>query len=367
MPDDGLEDDQMTNTIKFAAIGCGRVSQRYAEVFRDELSGGMLVGCCDLDAAKATRMADAVGGNAVPFTDWEHMLADTQPDVVCILTESGHHYRDAMRALSAGCHVVVEKPVAMLPEQGVELDEAARKSGLLLSLVMQNRLNPAIRKLRETVQAGRFGKIVTATIRLRWCRYQDYYNDGWHGTWAMDGGVINQQAIHHVDALDWICGPLTRVCAVGQRQLMKLDAEDTLVAVFETSPGTLGTIEATTAARPRDIEASLSVVGENGVAVIGGIALNEIKTWDFVTPEPEDVDVPNSFSQEVPTGYGLSHGPYLQEIVDRLGRGDTTPIVSGRDGAATLEVVHALYRSWEDQGWVARGGESRSRHLGQGA
>lgn len=355
----------MTDTVKFAVIGCGRVSQRYTEVFRDEIKGASLVGCCDLVATKADRMAAAVVG-AAAFTDFERMLAETRPDIVCILTESGHHFRDASRALAAGCHVVVEKPVAMLPAQGIALDDMAKKHGKLLTLVMQNRLNPAIRKLREAVTEGRFGKIVTTTIRLRWCRQQEYYEDGWHGTWAMDGGVINQQAIHHIDALDWICGPVTRVCALGKRQLMKLEAEDTLIAAFETATGAVGTIEATTAARPKDIEASLSVVGERGVAVVGGIALNEISTWEFADPDPADRDVPARFSQAVPTGYGLSHGPYLQEIVDRIARVDTTPIVTGRQGALTLELVHALYRSWEDQAWTMRGPDTLSRHLGAG-
>jgi len=259
----------------------------------------------------------------------------------------------------------VEKPITMLPGEAEELNKLAAKHDIMYAAAFQNRLNPAVRCLQRAIERKRFGKIVTATIRLRWCRHQSYYEDGWHGTWVQDGGVINQQAIHHVDALNWLLGPVDSVCVATGNRLNLLEAEDTLVAAVRYSSGALGTIEATTAARPEDLEASLSVVGEKGMALIGGIALNKIETWKFVEPEPEDADTPSLYSQEVPTGYGLSHGPLLQEIIDRLQRGSKIPPVTAEDALRTTELVHALYRSDEIGGWVRLADKPVSHRLGQ--
>lgn len=356
----------MTTPVTFALLGCGRVSNRYLEVFAEELKGGVIVGCCDLDDEKAETAARRAGGGARAFTDVDEMLVATCPDIVCVLTESGNHYRHTRHLLEKGCNVLVEKPVVMIPAQAYELAELARSKGLMLTVVKQNRWNPAIRKLKETMDSGRFGTLVSATFRLRWCRLQSYYEDGWHGTWAMDGGVINQQAIHHVDALNWICGPVEAVCTAATKRVNQLEAEDTMAAVLRFSNGALGTIEATTAARPRDFEASLSVVGDKGMALIGGIALNRIEIWSFVDPLPEDAQVPAQWSQEVPTGYGLGHGPYLQDVVTRLSGNDRTPVLSAEDGVKAQELVHAFYASVEQGGWVSLADKPQSSRLGRG-
>lgn len=349
--------------IRIAAVGCGRVAQHYRRILDSGVvSGWQMAAFCDVLADRAADFARHF--NAQPFTDYETMLDQCQSDIVLVLTPSGLHYDHTCIALERGLHVLAEKPITMLPSQARELDALARAKGLMYGVAFQNRLNPAIRCLQQALAQGRFGKIVTATIRLRWCRYQGYYEDGWHGTWAQDGGVINQQAIHHVDALNWLLGPVEAVCAVTTNRLNKLEAEDTLVATVRFASGALGTIEATTAARPEDFEASLSVVGEKGLALIGGIALNKVETWRFVEPQPGDADVPQRFSQEVPNGYGLSHGPLLQEIIDTLRAGRITPPVSAQQAIPTAELVHALYRSDEVGGWVSLADQPISARLG---
>ncbi len=356
----------MTIPVKFALLGCGRVSARYLEVFSDEITGGVISACIDHVPEKAEDAASRIGGDVQVMTSIDQLIDGPHPDVACVLTESGNHYEHARQLLEAGINVIVEKPVTLIPEQAYELGTLASSNGLMLSVVKQNRWNPAIRKLRETLDSGRFGNLITATVRLRWCRYQDYYEDGWHGTWAMDGGVINQQAIHHVDALNWLCGPISHVSAHGAQRLMELEAEDTMVAAVRFENGALGTIEATTAARPRDFEASLSVIGEGGMVEIGGIALNQILQWSFVEPLPEDDTVPDKFSQEVPTGYGLSHAPYIQEVIDRIAAGNRTPPLAAEEGVKALEVIHGLYASMEQNAWISLSDKPRSAHLGQG-
>lgn len=351
-------------TIRIAAIGCGRVAQHYRRILDSGVvSGWRMVGFSDVLAERAEEFAKHFDAEA--FTDHEKMLDTVRPDLVLVLTPSGLHNDHTRLALSRGLHVLVEKPVTMLPTQARELDELARAKGVMYGAAFQNRLNPAIRALEQALAQGRFGKIVTATIRLRWCRYQSYYEDGWHGTWAQDGGVINQQAIHHVDALNWLMGPVDAVCATTANRLNKLEAEDTMVACVRFSDGALGTIEATTAARPEDFEASLSVVGEKGMALIGGIALNRIETWRFVEPAEGDEQVPKLHSQEVPTGYGLSHGPLLQAVIDNLRNGSSVAPVPAEQATRTTELVHALYRSEEIGGWVTLADGPISERLGK--
>lgn len=350
--------------IKLAFLGCGRVAQHHRKILTSGVvSGYKVTAVCDTDQGKADNMAATFDSRA--FTDAATMLDKTDADLVLILTPSGMHYAHAKAALEAGYNVATEKPITLLAEQAYELGELARAKGKLYTVIFQNRLNPAILLLRSAIDEGRFGTIISATIRVRWCRYQEYYEDGWHGTWAQDGGVINQQAIHHVDALGWLCGPIESVCATAARRLNRLEAEDTMVAVLKFNNGALGTIEATTAARPRDFEASLSVVGEEGMAVIGGIALNKVETWTFTKPRPEDTDAPATHSRDVPNGYGLSHGPFLQKLIDTLKSGSIEPPVAAADGARAVELVHALYASWERGCWVNLADMPLSKKLGQ--
>ena len=351
--------------IKIGILGAGRVvTNRYVEVFRDEVEKARVIMVCDKVRERADDVGTLLGAKSV--TEKEELFDSDGIDVVLVATESGKHYNHARAALRAGKHVIVEKPPALIPEEILENERFAKKNGLMYAVVFQNRLNPAMHILKTKYDEGRFGKLVLATIRLRWCRHQDYYEDGWHGTWKMDGGVINQQAIHHIDALQWVCGSVSDVCALQYNALNQLEAEDTTVASVRFKNGALGVIEATTAARPEDFEASISVVGEKGLAVIGGIALNKIETWRFVEERPEDKSVPEKYSQEVPTGYGLSHGPLLQEIVNRLKEGRIDPPITGGDSVPAVQLVHALYRSNEIHGWVRMDDNPLSERLGKG-
>ena len=354
-------------TYRAAMIGCGRVTQHYVRILTelDPVERFQVVACCDLIPAKAQQVCAALG--ATQYTEAARMIAESKPDVVLVLTPSGLHFQHAQLALNAGCHVLSEKPVSLIPEQAYQLAKLASQKGLYYGGVFQNRYNPAIRKLREVMGSNRLGTIVSAAIRLRWCRTQDYYQDGWHGTWLMDGGVINQQAIHHLDALNWICGPIESVCALTANRVNHLEAEDTMVASLRFSDGSLGTIEVTTAARPEDFEASLSVVGDGGIVQIGGIALNRIDIWRFVKPMEGDADIPRKWSQEVPTGYGLGHGPLLRDWVVSLDAGAVEPPVPALQAVKAVELVHALYASVEQDGWVRLADNPRSKRLGHKA
>lgn len=356
----GLDNEK----VRIGIIGCGRVANHYRSI----ISGGtlrdfVLVGVCDTNLDKAQDYGRSVGAPA--FEEIDNLFKTTKPDLAVVLTPSGLHYAHSLRALESGSHVLVEKPAAMIPNQIIEVQRRADELGLMYAVAFQNRLNPSIVALASAVRANRFGKIVTVAIRLRWCRYDDYYSDAWHGTWAQDGGVINQQAIHHLDVMSWLFGPIDSVCAAETRRLNTLEAEDTLVAAVRFADGALGTIEATTAARPRDFEASISVVGERGMVRIGGIALNVVEEWDFIDSSEDDSTIPIAKSQVVPSGYGLSHGPLLQAIIDALRQGSTVAPVTGSDSVPTAGLVHALYRSTETMGWVNLNDKVVSDRLGK--
>lgn len=354
-----------SGTVRAAFLGCGRVAHHYKYILNEQhpIPDLLPVAWCDLFIDRAEEMASVFGGRS--YSCFEKMLEEARPELVFILSQSGDHGKHSLIALEAGCHVISEKPLALIRAEAEYASRVADSKKLMYGGVFQNRYNPAVQKLAEAVNTGRFGKIVTSTVRLRWCRQQDYYEDGWHGTWSQDGGVINQQAIHHIDALNWICGPIESVCAISANQVNNLEAEDTMVAVLHFSNGALGTVEATTAARPEDFEASLSIVGELGMAEIGGIALNEVKCWKFVTPQPEDDIVPTKFSQSVPSGYGLGHGPLLQDIVERLSKGVIEAPISVSEALGAVDIVHALYSSIEQGGWVSLVDKPQSQRLGR--
>lgn len=349
--------------MRIVIVGCGRVARHYWSILDDpKLADIRVTGVCDSDAQK--RLEFATHFQSFESEDIEECIAKGNPDLVVVATPSGLHAEHTKTALNAGRHVLVEKPAAMFPADIRRLNQYARAKGLMYGVAFQNRFNPAVRFLKSAVEDRRFGAITSLSVRLRWSRDQSYYNDGWHGSWAMDGGVINQQAIHHVDVLQWLFGPIREVSATIGNRLNYLEAEDTLVALFITSSGAFGTIEATTAARPRDYEASLTVTAEGGVARVGGIALNRIEEFDFTQSIESDSRDAESVSQDVPTGYGLSHGTLLREIADRLKVGNTDAPVNAIDSVHTCEIIHALYQSDEQRKWISVGESSLSARLG---
>ncbi len=334
----------MKEKCTICIVGCGRVAEHYLQFFDLEiLNSYQIVGVCDQHDEKVKNYAKKLGCPA--YIDLKIMLEELRPNLVLILTPSGLHYQHAKLALEMGANVLCEKPITLIPEQAYELISYSEAHGLFYGVVFQNRLNKAVQFLKKAIDKNRFGTIISVSVRLRWCRYQEYYEDGWHGTWAMDGGVINQQAIHHIDALIYLLGPLNKVAAITANRVNKLEAEDTLVAAFSLDKGGVGTIEATTALRPSDQEASLTIVGENGIATVGGVALNKIEVWKFQEKMTED-DYISEHSQDVPNGYGISHGPFLQQVIDGL-LFNKQKMVTARDGVRVVELVHAIYKSDE--------------------
>jgi predicted dehydrogenase len=255
------------------------------------------------------------------------------------------HADHAVAVARSGRHIVVEKPMALTLPDADRMIAEADEAGVRLFVVKQNRFNVPVVKAREALDAGRLGRLVLGTVRVRWCRDQSYYDhDAWRGTWAQDGGVIANQASHHVDMLAWFMGPVASVHARCATALVDIQAEDTAVATVRFRNGALGVIEATGATRPKDLEGSLSVLGAGGAIEISGFAVNEIRHWRFVDPAPEDAEVLQKFSVNPPNVYGFGHQAYYEHVVDCLAN-DTPALVDGREGRHSLELLVALYES----------------------
>ena len=332
--------------LNFALVGCGRIAKRHSELLgHGQIRNARLVAVCDLVLDKAEQIARTF---SVPyFTDMHEMMRAGNIDVVVVLTESGRHADQVIALAPYGKHVVVEKPMALTLDDADAMILACDASGVKLFVVKQNRFNVPVLKLRQALEAGRFGKLVLGTVRVRWCRPQAYYNqDPWRGTWALDGGVLTNQASPHVDLLEWMMGEVDSVFAMSTTALANIEAEDTAVVTLRFKNGALGIIEATTAARPTDLEGSISVLGEGGTVEIGGFAVNKMKVWNFGKPEQNDDKVMEQYSVNPPNVYGFGHQAYYEHVVDCI-LNDTRHLVDGLEGRKSLELINAIYESVE--------------------
>lgn len=332
--------------LKFALIGCGRIAKRHSELLGyNQIAGAELVAVCDVLEDKAKRIGAQF--NVPSFTDMDLMLETVDIDVVSVLTESGNHAQHVVNLAKYGVHIIVEKPMALTLVDADKMIHACARAGVKLFVVKQNRFNLPVVKAREALEQGRFGKLFLGTVRVRWCRPQSYYDqDEWRGTWALDGGVLTNQASHHIDLLEWMMGEVESVQAMSSTALADIEVEDTAVVTLRFANGALGVIEATTAVRPKDLEGSLSIMGETGTVEIGGFAVNELKTWNFAQKLDGDEGVVSGFSVNPPNVYGFGHQAYYEHVVDSI-TNNKNQLVDGLEGRKSLELINAIYESIE--------------------
>ncbi len=334
--------------LRFALVGCGRIARRHADLLGSgSIQGASLAAVCDIVAERAAAFGARHG---VPhFTDFRTMMDRLagEIDAVAILTPSGDHAAQCIALAEYGKPLVVEKPMALTLEDADQMISACDRNGTKLFVVKQNRYNYPVQKLHEAVVEGRFGRLVSGAIRVRWCRTQEYYDqDAWRGTWANDGGVFANQASHHIDLLTWMLGEPQSVYAATRTALVNIEAEDTGMAIIKFRNGALGVIEATTATRPKDMEGSMTVMGEFGIVEIGGFAVNEMKTWNFVESRPGDEEVIAKYRQNPPDVYGFGHRAYYEKAVESILYGKKA-LVDGLEGRKSLELILAMYESVE--------------------
>ncbi|WP_193186441.1 Gfo/Idh/MocA family protein [Nisaea sediminum] len=349
----------MSSSVKFAIIGCGRISSRHIDAL-GKTPNASLVALCDMNAE---RLAEREAPESVERYTNYHTMLQSRPDidVVSVLTPSGMHVEHALDVVQTyKRNVAIEKPLAMTPAQGKKLGDEAARNGVQVFPIYQNRFNRAVQFAKDQLSGdGELGPVRVGTVRLRWCRPQRYYDlSPWRGTFSMDGGALTNQGIHYVDLLRYLCGDIKRVNSKMATLGADIEVEDTVVATIEFESGALGTLEVLTSARPDDFEASVSCVAEKGLIQIGGVATN---TLEIFSP---DNSVCAEHSEEFPTVYGFGHDVVMAGIADAvLGKG--APPTSLEDGLKTISLLHAIYRSDEVGDWVDLADNPTSERLGR--
>ena len=328
--------------IRFALVGCGRISANHIKAIEQHQHQAELVAVCESDPH--TLASVTLSPSVVRYAQLDALLATAEVDAVILATPSGFHASQAMQCAAAGRHVIAEKPMATRWADGKRMVQACDDAGVRLFVVKQNRLNPTIHLLKRAIERGRFGRIHLVTINVLWNRPQSYYDSApWRGTWEFDGGAFMNQASHYIDLLDWMIGPVETVQAFTATRARDIEVEDTGVASIRWRSGCLGTVNVTMLTHRKNLEGTITVIGDTGTVRVGGLAVNEIQHWDFAVPEADD-DAVKDASYQTTSVYGFGHGAYYDNVIRCL-RGEAEPDTDGREGLRSLEVLVAMYTS----------------------
>lgn len=330
--------------IRIAVVGGGRISKKHFESIIRHSNNMELVGSCDLDRQVLEELETEYD---VPcFRSYAELLATVKPDVVALCTPSGLHPQQTEMAAKAGVSVITEKPMATRWADGVRMVKACDNANVRLFVVKQNRRNATLQLLKRAVEENRFGRLHMVHLNVFWARPQAYYDQSkWRGTWELDGGAFMNQASHYVDLLEWLIGPVADIQAMTSTN-RNIEVEDTGVMNVRWRNGALGSMAVTMCTYPKNYEGSITIIGENGTVRVGGVAVNEIQTWDFADTQPYDENI-YSASYETTSVYGFGHPLYYKNVVDVF-RGESEPETDGREGLKSLEVLIAAYLSARD-------------------
>ena len=332
--------------LKFAIIGCGRISYKHIEALINNVKEAELAAVCDIVEEKAIerkrQYEEAIeNANVKVYTDYIKMLDNEEIDAVSICTESGYHAKHSIDCLKRGKHVLVEKPMALSIKDADEMIKLARDNNLKLGVCHQNRFNPPIQKLRRAIEEGRFGKLINGTARILWTRDDNYYKQApWRGTKELDGGTLMNQCIHNIDLLQWMMGSeVERIHCERGTFLRNIEMEDFGAILIRFKNGTIGIVEGSACVYPKNLEETLSIFGEKGTVIIGGLAVNEIKTWQFADERDYDKE---DRSTEIDSVYGKGHTPLYKDFIDAINN-DREPLINGEEGKKALEIILRAY------------------------
>jgi predicted dehydrogenase len=344
-----------------ALIGCGRISSKHIEGFVYNADKLILTSLCDTIRTRAEEKEteyrkEIPGANIAVYSDYHEMLSVQKPDIVTIATESGSHAKITIDCLNAGAHVICEKPVALSTVDSKNMIITARNKKRKLAVCFQNRFNTPVQKLRAAVESGRFGRLLHGMIQIRWNRNKAYYAEApWRGTWEYDGGTLMNQCTHGIDLLQWMMGEdAVRVQAQTRRFQRPIEAEDFGAAIVEFKSGAVGIIEGSADIFPSNLNETLSIFGEKGSVVIGGLAVNKFETWRFAdsdyTGDTEEKAL-NQNEKDPPNVYGFGHTALFKDFVEAIDN-NREPLVSGENCKNAVEIILAIYKSQKTKGPV---------------
>lgn len=331
--------------IRVAIVGCGRIANNHFGSIDQHQQDIELVAICDIDPNQSAPYAERY--DVPSYLRMEIMLQQHKPDLVVLCTPSGLHSDQTVLAAKYGVNVMTEKPMATRWSDGVRMVKACDDAGVRLFVVKQNRRNTTLQLLKRAVEEKRFSKIHMVHLNVFWARPQAYYDqgNGWRGTWEFDGGAFMNQASHYVDLLDWLIGPVDKVQAMTSTT-RDIEVEDTGVLNVRWRNGALGSMAVTMLTYPKNLEGSITILGEKGTVRIGGVAVNDIQLWEFDEPRDYDVQI-QSANYETTSVYGFGHPLYYKNVVEVM-RGIAEPETDGREGLKSLELLIAAYLSARD-------------------
>ncbi len=330
--------------IKIAVVGCGRISGKHFEAIYEHRDKIELVALCDIDEQAIVN----TGLDVPAYSSIEKLLANEKLDLISLCTPSGLHPAQAILAAQSGVNVITEKPMATRWTDGLAMLKAFDTAQKKLFVVKQNRLNPTVQILKRAIENQSFGKIYTIHSNVLWTRPQSYYDQAkWRGTWEFDGGALMNQASHYVDLLEWLGGPIETVQAMMSTQARAIEVEDTAVINLKWRRGALGSMCVSMLAYPRNLEGSITILGEKGSAKLSGVALNQFEIWEFEDKNIPTIDVINESNYQTTSVYGNGHQPYYGNVIDTL-LGKCQAVADGREGLRSLELLIACYRSAQE-------------------
>lgn len=345
--------------IRLALVGCGRISTNHLKAIAAHRERAEVTALCDPQADRLERAVQQISettgqdptASARPsrfnrYSDVLRAVRDGQlpVDLVVLTTPSGLHPGQTIAAAQLGLHVCTEKPMATRWADGQAMVKACDEAGVHLFVVKQNRFNRTLQLVKRQLQAGRFGRLAMVAVTVFWQRPQSYYDQAaWRGTWEFDGGALMNQASHYVDLLDWLVGPVESVSASIATLGRAIEVEDTAALQLRWRSGALGTMAVTMLTYPRNLEGTITLLGESGSVRVGGPAVNRIEQWLFADTSPDDTLVEQA-SEETTSLYGSGHLPYYANMLDAL-QGRAEPLCDGRQGLRSLELLSAAYRS----------------------
>ena len=330
---------------KISIVGLGRIAEHYINTINSkDFKNVSISSVCDNKKKKLINFSKLYK-RVLTFPSLQDLLENDNPDLLIISTPSGIHYKNAELALRKDCNVLIEKPITLKVNEAKILYDLAKTKKKKIFVAFQNRYNTSIKKIKEFLDKKKFGKIITVSARLRWCRYPAYYKDDWHGTWKLDGGVLCNQGIHILDVLLWFFGPIKKVYSISKNIINKLQAEDTIITTLEFSNGIIGTLEATTGCRPSDYEVSLSIIGEKGIVEIDGLCLNMIRKLRFSDASIKEKIMKDRFSEKIKMAYGNGHTHLLKEIFRNLNKKNFISLHTKKEMFRPIELINAIYKS----------------------
>lgn len=334
--------------MDYALIGCGRIAVNHIKA---ALGNHLHISAvCDVKPEAMEALLAKFGLEKDPsirrFTDYRELIETVRPQLAAIATESGAHGKIALDCIDAGVNVIIEKPMAMSMADAEEIVRRSTAGGVKVCACHQNRFNPAVQKMRQALEAGRFGKLSHGSVHVRWNRNKDYYDQApWRGTWEQDGGCLMNQCIHGIDLLRWMMGGgVEEVFGVTMRQFHDyLECEDIGMAVVRFQNGAVGTIEGTTNVYPKNLEETLYLFGQTGTVKLGGTSTNNIDVWAF-SEETEEDQRTRGLQEATSNVYGNGHISLYADMIEAIEQ-DRKPYIDAEDGRNALELVLAIYQS----------------------